>query len=495
MKTIVIIGGGIAGLSAGIFAQKSGFRSLIIEKNPTLGGQCTGWDRQGYHIDGCIHWLVGTKKGTPINTLWNTVGALEGVDITHPESFLAHEHNGVTVHLYRDLNRLESSWLEISPQDANAIRVFCQTIKQLQSYEIPVGKPMDMMTLVEKVQALYAMKDAGQVMQKYGKVSLKEYARTFKHPALRETLASFLPEGYSASSVFFALATFTKNQASIPQGGSRALAMRMKERYLALGGVIEAPCEIVELVVQRDQVTRAICKNGRTFEADYFIAACDPRVLYDRLLKGAYHDPAFEKRYHNPADYPLGSEIRIALGYEGTVTDIPRTLRFSVAPFRVNQTSVDQLTITHYSHDAFAPTGQTLFTCSINQFASDYDAWDTLARDPIAYRKEKEIIGEAVRCAIVARFPQMEGRLSVLDVATPKTYERYCNAYQGAFMAFLPTVRGKAMAHTGRIRGLRNVFLTGQWLQPPGGLPVALITGKDTIMRLCRAQKRPFLGS
>jgi len=58
MKKIVIIGGGIAGLSAGIFAQKNGFESTILEKHHTLGGECTGWDRQGYHIDGCIHWLV-----------------------------------------------------------------------------------------------------------------------------------------------------------------------------------------------------------------------------------------------------------------------------------------------------------------------------------------------------------------------------------------------------------------------------------------------------
>lgn len=62
MKRIVIIGGGISGLTAGIFAQKTGFESIILEKNHTMGGECTGWERQGYHIDGCIHWLVGTKK-------------------------------------------------------------------------------------------------------------------------------------------------------------------------------------------------------------------------------------------------------------------------------------------------------------------------------------------------------------------------------------------------------------------------------------------------
>jgi phytoene dehydrogenase-like protein len=491
LNKIVIIGGGISGLSVGIFAQKNGFESIILEKHHTLGGECTGWDRQGYHIDGCIHWLVGTKKGTPIHDLWTTVGALDGVEIYDPESFLAFEHDDVTVHLYRDLDRLKSSWLELSPQDEDSINNFCKTIEQLHSYEIPVGKPEDLMGFMEKVKFMVSMKDAGEVMQKYGKISLTEYAKTFKHPALRETLNSFLPEGYSASSIFFALAAFTKGQASIPYGGSKKLALRMVERYLTLGGVVEASCEAVELNIDRNRARRVICNNGKAFEADYFIAACDAQVLYEQLLKGEYPDPEFQKRYNNPTDYPLASEIRIALGYEGKMDGIPRTLRFPVVPLKINGKMICYLTTTHYSYEPeFAPEGNTLITVSINQFDTDYNAWNALAKDSTAYHREKTRIGEEIIGAIETRFPQMKGKLNLLDVATPKTFERYCNAYRGAFMPFLPTVEGKMMAHTGRIKGLENVFLSGQWLQPPGGLPVALITGKDTIMRLCKMKNK-----
>ncbi len=493
MKRVVIIGGGIAGLTAGIFAQRNGFDSVVLEKHHTLGGECTGWDRQGYHIDGCIHWLVGTKKGTAIYDLWCDVGALDGVEIYHPESFLTFEHDSGTVHLYRDLERLRSSWLELSPEDEPTINDFCKTIKQLHSFEIPVGKPQDMMGLVEKVKFLLSMKDAGMVMQKYGKVNLQDYARSFKHPALREALASFLPEGYSASSVFFALASFTKGQASIPYGGSKALAMRMVERYRSLGGIIESSCEAVELTIDHNKVTRVLCQNGKAFDGDYFIAACDANVLYERLLKGDYPDPQFDKRYSNPKDYPLASEVRVALGYEGRLDNVPRTLRFPIAPFTINGTDVDHLAMTHYQHDsAFAPEGHLLITCSINQFHADYDFWHALAVDKQAYREEKSRIGQHVASAIEARFPQMQGKLKILDVVSPKTFERYCNAYRGSFMAFLPTVRGKELAHTGRVKSLSNIYLSGQWLQPPGGLPVALITGKDTIMRICKQEKQPF---
>ncbi len=59
-KSIIIIGGGIAGLSAGCYGQMNGFRTRIFEMHKKPGGLCTCWKRQGYVVNGCVHWLVGT---------------------------------------------------------------------------------------------------------------------------------------------------------------------------------------------------------------------------------------------------------------------------------------------------------------------------------------------------------------------------------------------------------------------------------------------------
>ena len=497
MKKIVIIGGGIAGLSAGIFAQKNGFDSTILEKHHTAGGECTGWDRGGYHIDGCIHWLVGTKEGSPLRELWDTVGALDGVDIYEPDSFMAVEHDGVTVHFYRDLDRMKESWLEISPQDKETIEEFCADIGKLHSFTFPVGKPLDMMNLIEKVKYMLSMKDIGPVMQKYSKLSIKELAGKFKHPALKAALASFMPEGdYSASSIIFPLGTFTGGQSSIPTGGSKALAKRMEDKYLALGGKIETSCEAVDLAIDGNIVRRVTCKNGKIFEGDFIIAACDANYLYEQLLKGQYPDPEFQKRFSDPETYPLASNIYVGIGYEGSMQDIPRTLKFSVDSIDIeqNQKLTEYLQMTHYAYEPdFAPEGHTAITFAINQFQPELKKWEELISDREAYNKEKNRIGEEVIRAMETRFPEMSGKLKLLDVASPQTYDRYCNAYRGAFMAFWPTLKGKQLAHTGQIRGLDNLVLSGQWLQPPGGLPVALITGKDTIMRLCRKEKKEFV--
>jgi phytoene desaturase len=493
MKKIIIIGGGVAGMSAGIFAQKNGFESIILEKNSVPGGECTGWDRKGYHIDGCIHWLVGTSAGTPLNDLWYTLGALGGVEIYEPNEFLSFEYGDITVHFYRDLEKLKSSWLDISPEDKEATEEFIGIIKKLHTMEVQVEKPADMMNPLEKIKMIASMKDAGMVMQKYAKVSLPEYARAFKHPALREALASFLPEGYSSVALFFGVAAFTKGDANVPRGGSRTMALRMAERYKELGGLLETPCEVVDLEISGNRATKVVCKDGKSFEADYVIAACDAKVLYAGLLKGRYNDPAYETRYSNQEAYPLASQLQVSLGYAGTVGNLPRTIFMQSEPIKYGATKIDRFKLTHFGHEpGYAPDGHTALHAIVNQFAGDYDLWNKLYNDKEAYRNEKERIGQAVLKAIETRFPEMRGKLQVLDVATPKTYERYCNAHRGAFMPFMMTTSGKMLDHSGRIKGLKNLFLSGQWLQPPGGLPTAAITGKDTIMRICKQEKQSF---
>lgn len=267
--------------------------------------------------------------------MWDTVGALDGVEIYEPESFMAVEHEGVTVCFYRDLDRLKASWLEISPKDQETIEEFCNDIGKLHTFTFPVEKPMDMMSLIEKVKYMLSMKDVGPVMQKYSKLSVQDLVSKFEHPALKEALASFMPEGdYSAVSIIFPLGTFTGGQSSIPLGGSRALARRMEEKYLALGGNIETSCETVELEIEGDSVRRVTCSNGKSFEADYFIAACDANVLYEKLLKGQYPDPEFQKRFSDPDTYPWLQTFMWVSGTRAVCRKCPGLLNFMLMHWR-----------------------------------------------------------------------------------------------------------------------------------------------------------------
>ena len=111
-EKVIVIGAGIAGLTAGIYALKAGFDAEIYEKNAIPGGECIGWNRKGYHIDNCIHWLTGTKKGTQMYDLWKEVGALsDDTEYAKLNAFYTSTFEGKSVTLYNDLEKTKKSFL------------------------------------------------------------------------------------------------------------------------------------------------------------------------------------------------------------------------------------------------------------------------------------------------------------------------------------------------------------------------------------------------
>ena len=74
---LVIIGAGVAGLAAGVYARRSGFETVILEKHIIPGGLSTSWSRKGYLFEGGMHWLTGSSEKLTLNRIWREVGALK----------------------------------------------------------------------------------------------------------------------------------------------------------------------------------------------------------------------------------------------------------------------------------------------------------------------------------------------------------------------------------------------------------------------------------
>jgi phytoene dehydrogenase-like protein len=490
MKKIIIIGGGIAGLSAGIHAQQYGFESVIYEKHSIVGGQCTGWDRKGYHVDGCIHWLTGTKQGSDLYDLWCNVRALGDVDIIQLDNFGTHECNGTAITLWKDLDRLLTEWKQLSPEDTAAIEEFISDVRTVQSMDMPADMPVDMLPLNRLIKLMMSMKDMGSIMKKAGKMTCGDYAKRFKHPALQELFKNSMPEGFSMAAFIFSMGTFTSGNGAIPKGGSKAMALRMEKRFKELGGKVVCNISAEEIIIENKLATGVRFSDGTTVKADYVIAANDVKVTFDQLLKGKYKDKKFEMRYQNTEDYGLPTSIQVAFGVSADLSKYPNTLSYPCESFEVGGTQYMSMFVKNYAYEpSFAPTGCTLIETSINQTDKDYLYWERLHQDRTAYKQEKLRIARLLQERIEKRFPELIGKLILLDVATPMTYHRYTGAYHGAWMSFMMSPKAKLMSHSGKIKGLKNCYLTGQWLEPPGGLPVAVTTGKFTVLRICMKEK------
>ncbi|MBC7185789.1 MAG: NAD(P)-binding protein, partial [Calditrichaeota bacterium] len=157
-KRVAIIGGGIAGLSAGIYLQRSGYDCTIFEMNKAPGGLCTAWNRADYIIDNCVHWLVGSSPASPLYQLWNEVVDLSQIQfVDFSELFRVEDTEGNQLVLFTDVDALEDELLRKAPEDSRLVRAFTKGIRNLTRYEMPVGKAPELMTWRDGLTELLRM--------------------------------------------------------------------------------------------------------------------------------------------------------------------------------------------------------------------------------------------------------------------------------------------------------------------------------------------------
>ena len=117
MRKVIVIGAGISGLTSAILLQKDGYDVTIYEKNPYAGGFLTTWKRKNQLIDGCLHWMIGTKDGTKINELWKLVGGLNNTNIVKLKYFYTTEYEGHIFHIGRSVEEFKEELLKYSDND------------------------------------------------------------------------------------------------------------------------------------------------------------------------------------------------------------------------------------------------------------------------------------------------------------------------------------------------------------------------------------------
>ena len=115
-KRIIIIGGGVAGLSAGIYSRLNGFDTDIVEMHSITGGQCTAWERKGYRFDYCLHWLVGTSSGL-FREIWEETHVIreDTQIIDHDIHSVLIGEDGSEFIIYANISRWEEYLILLGP--------------------------------------------------------------------------------------------------------------------------------------------------------------------------------------------------------------------------------------------------------------------------------------------------------------------------------------------------------------------------------------------
>lgn len=491
-KKIVIVGGGIAGLAAGIYGRLAGYETDIYEKNPIAGGQCMGWNRKDCHIDNCIHWLTGTKKGTALRGVWETVGALEEhTEFADCDSFYTSIAEGSRVTLWKDLERTEAELLRLSPEDETEIKKFIEHVRYAAECEMPAEKPMDAMGIGDYIRMGASMANMPRVTKEYGSMDLQEMAGCFKHPALKALFTDYMPKEYTAVSFLVSYASIASGNGELPMGGSLAMANRMVKRFQQLGGKLYCNTPVSRILIKDKKAIGIETADKRTVLADYVISSVDTMEMFEKLIGKKYMDAKWKACYEDQDKYPLFSAVQAAFMVDRQAYDEKGTVFFDCAPFKAGGKKFDRISVKSYEYEPdFAPTGKTVLQVNIPQFDQEYLYWKGLSGEEYENRKEETV--KIIEERLLTQFPSLQGHMEFLDCWTPVTYNRYCNAYHGAYMSFITKKGVKPFRVKGIIKGVKNLYIASQWIMAPGGLPVAVTAGKFAVWRISRKERHFF---
>ena len=480
-KSIIIIGAGLAGLSTGIYGQMNGYRTRIFEHDKKPGGVCTAWKRKGYTFDGCIHWLVGTKPDAWFFQLYSEAGALEGDPLRLLKHYVRYidEASGQILDVTSDLDRLASDVRALSPDDGPIIDELMDGARNL--------KGVDMNFDISRES-----KGKGDMLDYFMRYNTpaNEFAKRFSNPFLQWCVSSIFIPTMPTAFLFMILGRLENGEMARVEGGSLDFALRVAKRYRDLGGKVKYGATVEEILVEDDRAVGVRLADGSEHRADIVVSCADGYSTIFKMLGERYIDQKIKDRYANWPMFPpiLIISFGVASDFAGEASS--NTVRLQ-RPITLGGKEFEAFGFRIYNDDpTMAPPGKTVVQVTLR---TDFDWWyDLQEKDRASYNAEKERVAKDVLAQLERYLPGITSQVEVTDVATPYTFWRYTRNYRGAFEGWLlaPETMGTSVEKT--LPGLSNFYMAGQWVEPGGGIPSALFSGRNLMKRLCRQDGKEF---
>jgi phytoene dehydrogenase-like protein len=329
------------------------------------------------------------------------------------------------------------------------------------------------------ISLLFSAISAIRIMSSFSKISRDKYVGRFTHEGLREMLRSLTSEKTGVAPLFFTMGTLARGDGGFPEGGSLPFVGRIVDTFQSLGGELLLNTRGDRVIVENGKAV-GVMADGKNMPADAVIITADTMSI-DRLFDTPPKAPWLEEM-HAVTEPTMATFL--SLGIKADLKKYQKGLVFKLQqPISLAKQKYEYLCVNNYASDpVYSPEGKTAITIILD--GDTYDFWKK-AKEENRYMDEKQKLAGMVIEALSELIPETEGQVEVCDVATPLTYERYCGNWKGSWMTEM-TPSMKMKGYPAAINGLSGVYLAGQRMMPPGGLPVALMTGRTAVQYLCR---------
>ncbi len=205
----------------------------------------------------------------------------------------------------------------------------------------------------------------------------------------------------------------------------------------------------------------------------------DARSAIDRLF-----DPPLQDKWADKMRRGLRTTqcMFMGVGVKADLSSYPRSMQIVLPrPLEVAGIVYNTLVVNNYSSvREYAPEGCSVVTCLLH--GPSYGYWKAAKADGSYSDKKASAMADFME-ALGSVIPEIKGAVEVTDMATPVTYERYCNTFEGSYMSDWPPFQPLYHAP---YRYKKGLYFTGQRTAYSGGLPPAAQSGRITAQHVCK---------